>query len=454
MGVNIVRHLNGIITLESSVVPKGAYASGTIYVAGEAVSYLGSSYAAIQPTQGNLPTNTTYWMLLAEKGVDGDTIDVESLEEKAPPSQDDWVVGIDDATGATVKFNVKYFQQYFEASSQEEEDLIFATYYRDGFPIRVIRTDIQDGTIITASSALDTTISGGNVTVRPIIATNSSALDTTISGGDVTLEGVINTESSVLDTTISGGNVTVRPIIATASSALDTTIAGGDVTVGGGSDLTSGLLAYLKMDDSSGNATDSAGTGVIGVNTDVTYTAGKVNNCAVFNGSSAFLSIEDGAGSIPLQAEGTVSMWMNMNSLGDQIFLFNRRNDGTTMNGAFQLQFNGDGRIGMLVMYNEAWAVNTNSGSNVVTTGSWFHFLWKWGSFGHIIKINGTEFINTASTASVFTDEQNFLIGAYRSLNTPIFFMDGKIDALAVWSRSLTSGEEATLYNSGNGYQF
>ena len=42
------------------------------YVIDDAVSYNGSSYICIQATTGNLPTNTTYWEVLAKKGIDGE----------------------------------------------------------------------------------------------------------------------------------------------------------------------------------------------------------------------------------------------------------------------------------------------------------------------------------------------------------------------------------------------
>jgi hypothetical protein len=50
---------------------QGEYLSGTTYQAGMSVSYNGSSYVALQATTGNVPTNTTYWQLLAAKGDTG-----------------------------------------------------------------------------------------------------------------------------------------------------------------------------------------------------------------------------------------------------------------------------------------------------------------------------------------------------------------------------------------------
>jgi hypothetical protein len=49
----------------------GAYAPATAYVPDDAVSYLGGSYVCILNSTGNLPTNPTYWDLLASKGDTG-----------------------------------------------------------------------------------------------------------------------------------------------------------------------------------------------------------------------------------------------------------------------------------------------------------------------------------------------------------------------------------------------
>lgn len=53
---------------------QGTYASETSYVIDDMVSYNNSSYICKLATQGNLPTNTTYWDVLSLKGVDGDTL--------------------------------------------------------------------------------------------------------------------------------------------------------------------------------------------------------------------------------------------------------------------------------------------------------------------------------------------------------------------------------------------
>jgi len=71
--LKIVKLLDNPVTLSftGGINAKGEYVGATAYVTGDSVSYLGSSYVAVQATTGNLPSDTTYWQLLAEKGEQG-----------------------------------------------------------------------------------------------------------------------------------------------------------------------------------------------------------------------------------------------------------------------------------------------------------------------------------------------------------------------------------------------
>ena len=51
----------------------GEYDAETEYTSGDFTTYLGSSYTCIATTTGNLPTDTDYWALVAEKGDIGET---------------------------------------------------------------------------------------------------------------------------------------------------------------------------------------------------------------------------------------------------------------------------------------------------------------------------------------------------------------------------------------------
>lgn len=61
-------------TITGGLVPRGAYAAGTDYAVGDSVDYGGSSYVMFSDAvAGTLPTNTTYWQVLANKGTTGAT---------------------------------------------------------------------------------------------------------------------------------------------------------------------------------------------------------------------------------------------------------------------------------------------------------------------------------------------------------------------------------------------
>jgi hypothetical protein len=74
--------------------PRGDYNGATAYAAGDSVSYLGSSYVAISSTTGNLPTNATFWQVMAEKGADGNSIQVfNQADTPVSASEGDlWIV--------------------------------------------------------------------------------------------------------------------------------------------------------------------------------------------------------------------------------------------------------------------------------------------------------------------------------------------------------------------------
>lgn len=63
---------NARVTAENARKVWEAYSGAKAYVIGNKVSYLGSSYICILTSTGKLPTNATYWTLIASKGDKGD----------------------------------------------------------------------------------------------------------------------------------------------------------------------------------------------------------------------------------------------------------------------------------------------------------------------------------------------------------------------------------------------
>ena len=73
----------------ASLTFQGAYAGGTTYYPNDIVTYNNSTYICILQSTGNLPTNATYWSLLAAAGA-GDVV--------GPASSTDSVLAVYDGT--------------------------------------------------------------------------------------------------------------------------------------------------------------------------------------------------------------------------------------------------------------------------------------------------------------------------------------------------------------------
>jgi hypothetical protein len=73
----------------ASLTFQGAYAGGTTYYPNDIATYNGSSYICILQSTGNLPTNATYWSVLAQAG---------SGDVTGPASSTDNVLAVYDGT--------------------------------------------------------------------------------------------------------------------------------------------------------------------------------------------------------------------------------------------------------------------------------------------------------------------------------------------------------------------
>ena len=210
--------------------------------------------------------------------------------------------------------------------------------------------------------------------------------------------------------------------------------------------LLTNLDAYYKLDEASGNRSDSVGSNdLTDVNT-VLAATGKINDGADFESSNS----ERLTTSTPFTTATTnfsYSFWFKAESVG-----------------AFQtlLQFGRQANFVWLYLTNASPAtlslVKDNlavyNSSTTISAGSWYHIVGvKDGDSG----TNFTHYVNgvaagTGSMGSVSTPSILSQVGIYTGDGlTYLYPTDGIIDELGIWSRSLTSGEVSDLYNSGAG---
>lgn len=74
MGFQLVKLIDSPVNVNTNLNPLGEWSNSTSYVVADVVSYQGSSYICRADNNNQLPTNTTYWQVLAEAGTNTVTV--------------------------------------------------------------------------------------------------------------------------------------------------------------------------------------------------------------------------------------------------------------------------------------------------------------------------------------------------------------------------------------------
>src|SRR3990167_10532803 len=223
--------------------------------------------------------------------------------------------------------------------------------------------------------------------------------------------------------------------------------------------LIDDLISYWKLDEASGNATDSHGSNNLTDNNTVARVAAKINNGGDFEATaSENFSIADGSQSgLDLSTDFSISAWIKMESSTTEMGVVGKWDLGVNQRSWLltiladnkpQLYFSDDG-IG-----------NSGFKSDTALTD---------GVMAHVVVtvdisvpsatfyINGSAVADTATSTtdtSIHNGTAPFALGSFYSSGSATGFYDGVLDEVGVWGRILTSDEVTELYNSGNGLPY
>ncbi len=221
------------------------------------------------------------------------------------------------------------------------------------------------------------------------------------------------------------------------------------------------FLSCWKLDESSGSAADVAGLNTLSNTNTVTYTTGKINNGATFNGSSNYLSIADASQTgLDLTAGNfTFMLWVKFAGFGT--------NDGNANSFIFKRGANGSGQEQYRFFYesdsggtNRIWLSVSDDGTNSsqkgvsqnFSTGTFYHVAVTHASDASVhFYVNGSEVTSGATGGSVntvFNGGGLFYLGTNHGDSG---FLNGMEDNVEVYTRVLSSTEIVADYNSGNG---
>jgi hypothetical protein len=205
--------------------------------------------------------------------------------------------------------------------------------------------------------------------------------------------------------------------------------------------LKNGLLGYWKLD---GNSQDSLGLSN-GTDTNVTYSAGKINQGANFNGNGQIAL----GNTIPLDPfNWSMSIWFNLSSTNGRLFAYH--GDGPTIwsYSGYQMAIVHSGGIDFYF----GFTIPLNTWTHVVVTRSGTSSADNiWTAYR-----NGVQTAQStigAGGSSLFTSTQGVSLG---SSTAPGFteYITGTLDEAGIWNRALTQAEVITLYNASAGFSY
>jgi hypothetical protein len=193
------------------------------------------------------------------------------------------------------------------------------------------------------------------------------------------------------------------------------------------------LANFWKLD---GNANDSWNTND-GTETSVTYTSGKINQAASFNGTTSVINVS--SFNLPASAS-SISFWFNASSY-TSVFFGSNSNTGNEY-----IYLSSSSEIWVQTNVSATFKVFTFSD---IPLGTWHHLIVTRDSNITRVYLNGLESSSGGQTQTdLLTLNQ---IGKYS--NGTVANFTGSLDEIYIWNRVITSAEISSLYNGGLGHR-
>ena len=206
--------------------------------------------------------------------------------------------------------------------------------------------------------------------------------------------------------------------------------------------LTDGLVAYYKLDESSGNASDSSGAGNTLTNSGTTaFTTGKINNGVNFTATAGQrLSITSALG-YTSTVDRTWAYWVKTTTFVGYL-VDNTLTDTTGRMLMYQNTPTSDIRL---------WVNGNELATSALTAGTWYYIVITKSGSTYTFYLNNSS-LGTVSPGAVVGYTKNlFYLGSS--------FVGGSegnavVDEFGIWSRVLSATEISQLYNGGAGLAY
>ncbi len=213
--------------------------------------------------------------------------------------------------------------------------------------------------------------------------------------------------------------------------------------------LLTDLVAYWKLDESSGTRADSHGLLDLAEAGTVGSVSGVVGSAASGFGTSDYLSRAKADFLIPAGGVLTVACWVNIASASDGHICGIRHAYPDSIqwvvqsaSGNFRVYVRGDGG-------------SDDIAAVAATLDEWVFLVAEIDAGAGTLSIQAND--GTPGTGLWSGSAADPGVSAVFSVGCPTLnpsVLDGSVDELGVWTRALTSGERTSLYNSGAGLAY
>lgn len=249
-----------------------------------------------------------------------------------------------------------------------------------------------------------------------------------------------------------------RPIrLSPHNATIDLGPTGAEASSGTAPVVASDLVAYWAMNESSGDAVDSVGGYDLG-NSNVTYTAGLLANCAVFNGSNAQLTRDQALiAGLKFTGSFSFSFWINLAAQptgGTFVIMGKFRYIGSDdRQYLIAYEDNGGGGYNLLLNLSANGTGSTKYNfTNTLAISTWHHIVFTFNAATGDVTCykNGTSLgVVGGSILALYDGNADFIMGTVSGATT--FWLNGKLDIVAAYNAVLTAAQVTTLYNGGAG---
>lgn len=199
------------------------------------------------------------------------------------------------------------------------------------------------------------------------------------------------------------------------------------------------LISWWKLDESSGDAFDSSGNTLKLVNTNVTFSSGRIDGAASFNGSDSYFN---NLGPDLANRSFSISSWLYANNLSaDRVWL--NIGSNSVSDQALHLRLTSTGALRFGFYFDDL-----DTAGNVFTAGAWHQVVYTYDATTNrrVIYVDGVQKATDIAAAD-FSGNSDAYLGSWATDE----IWNGKIDDVKVYKRVLTSSEIADLAAGGTG---